>query len=365
MVGAGIYALIGNIVETAGAWAPAMFMLASVVMLLNGFALAGIVRRFPHAGSILSVVEETMHPRAAIVFEVLRLVEGGLALCVTSKLTTKFLVGLAQGPHVEPHFAAEAAMLIAVAFIVHRGFESAMDFGNCGTCIEVFGLVLVIVAAVAAPATPCAVLLPDLGLHNGAMSVTKIVFAFGGVQGLLDMAGDVQDVENVLPKVVIASITATGLLYTCVCYAAITMVGVDGLTKKSISPLGMALENVGFPIGTEVALVLVSLVSVGNTCVAIFTFVSRIACSLANRVTAGPRVSPPAMYAAMTVGAGLTGRMFDVFNLAERVGVMLLVTFAVLDYAFVASIAQTRAEMCIGSLALVTSCALVVVDRFA
>mmetsp|Transcript_96213 Transcript_96213/g.258293 ORF Transcript_96213/g.258293 Transcript_96213/m.258293 type:complete len:224 (+) Transcript_96213:425-1096(+) len=222
------------------------------------------------------------------------------------------------------------------------------------------------IAAAVMPAAPyLQEALPGPGIQEATVSVTRIVFAFGGVQGVLDMAGDVEAAETVLPKVVMMSIAATGLMYTLVCYGALSMVGVEGLTKQSVSPLGMVLERVGFPIGTETALAMVSLVSVGNTCVGIFTFISRIALSLVAQFKYGAGVQPATVYALMVTGASVVGQFFDVFALAGRIGVMLLVTFVVVDYTFVVVVAQTTAERVIGVVALAASSTLVLVDQFA
>mmetsp|Transcript_8773 Transcript_8773/g.16672 ORF Transcript_8773/g.16672 Transcript_8773/m.16672 type:complete len:384 (+) Transcript_8773:76-1227(+) len=363
-VGAGIYALIGDIAKVSGNRAPLMFAIASLVMLLNGYVLGGIVRRYPRAGSILAIVKETTHPWVATAFEFLRLVEGGLALCVTAKLTVKFAYALAFGlVAVPPSVGAEATFLVAVAFLVHKGLDTAMDLGNVGTFVEVGGLVLVIGAAVILAPAPSTAVPADLGLRDATRSITQIVFAFGGIQGVLDMAGDVQDAETVLPRVVMLAVGITGLLYTSVCSAALSMVGVESLAARSVSPLGMVLEKVGFPGGTEQMLAFVSLVSVGNTCMGIFTFVSRIALSLACHVKGDSKVWPPAIYMGMVFVGAIVGHFGDVFALAGRVGIMLLVTFVVVDYAFLAAVASSPLEKVMGMLALLASCGLVVVDQ--
>jgi len=143
---------------------------------------------------------------------------------------------------VPPSLGAEAAFLVAVAFLIHRGLDTAMDLGNVGTAVEVAGLLLVIGAAVFLVPTPSTTVPTDLGLRDATRSITQIVFAFGGIQGVLDMAGDVQDAEKVLPRVVMLAVFITGLLYTSVCYAALSIVGVESLAARSVSTLGMVLE---------------------------------------------------------------------------------------------------------------------------
>lgn len=222
---------------------------------------------------------------------------------------------------------------------------------------------LVIGAAVILAPAPSTAVPADLGLRDATRSITQIVFAFGGIQGVLDMAGDVQDAETVLPRVVMLAVGITGLLYTSVCSAALSMVGVESLAARSVSPLGMVLEKVGFPGGTEQMLAFVSLVSVGNTCMGIFTFVSRIALSLACHVKGDSKVWPPAIYMGMVFVGAIVGHFGDVFALAGRVGIMLLVTFVVVDYAFLAAVASSPLEKVMGMLALLASCGLVVVDQ--
>ena len=103
MIGAGIYALIGDVVKDVGPHAPWCFALAALVMALNAHVLSIIAARMPRAGSVGAVVERSfasfVGPAAgrsvATLFECLRALEGGLALCITFKLSVGYAWALA------------------------------------------------------------------------------------------------------------------------------------------------------------------------------------------------------------------------------------------------------------------------------
>jgi amino acid transporter len=50
ILGAGIYALIGKVAGTAGQLAPLAFLMASLLALVNAYAYAQLVSRYPRSG---------------------------------------------------------------------------------------------------------------------------------------------------------------------------------------------------------------------------------------------------------------------------------------------------------------------------
>ena len=182
---------------------------------------------------------------------------------------------------------------------------------------------------------------------------------------------------------------------------------------QAVSPLGHVLEVAGFPIGSETAVAAVSFLSVLNTCIGIAAFESRIVLGLLRRVSskvdgsASDSESATAAAHWQAADSGCRGRAgsnlkalaadselkeggapgaearrkrqlrwvllglaaavaavvaaADVFVLADYVGVLLLLTFVVVNLGFVQHVAATRAEKWVGGGALAASLLVLVV----
>ena len=127
-----------------------------------------------------------------------------------------------------------------------------MDVGNLCSAAELLGLLLVAGAGALSllpgwspPSQPGTAAGPQaaaenflgagvtVSTHAVAVCLSKIVFAFGGVQGMLDLGEDVP--PNVLPFAIRASTALTGALYVAVCWAAIRVVGSAALAAKVVT----------------------------------------------------------------------------------------------------------------------------------
>lgn len=64
MVGAGIFALTGQVAELAGAWFPLVFLLAAIVSALSAYSYIVVSRKYPSAGGIAMILSKAYGPSA-------------------------------------------------------------------------------------------------------------------------------------------------------------------------------------------------------------------------------------------------------------------------------------------------------------
>ena len=141
-VGAGIFALIGEILSLAGDKAPLAFLLAGLIAGATGFSYALLVRVFPRAGGEAVFVNRGLGTIAG------RL--AGLGVVITG-IVSSAVIALAFAGYVQALIALPAPLLTAgvvllLAFVAWWGVRESVIFAAVITLLEVGTLVFIILS---------------------------------------------------------------------------------------------------------------------------------------------------------------------------------------------------------------------------
>ncbi len=217
-VGAGIFALIGEILGLAGDFAPLSFVLAGLVAAATARAFAVLARRYPAAAGEAVYASEGFGPLAGQI--------AGIGVALTGMISSA-VISLAFAGYVAavvplPAPAIVAALLVAVVAIAIVGIRESVGFAALITVIEVG--TLVIVAAVGLPlladheAWARLVTLPadraslDLTVAGAAVAF----FAFIGFEDIVNMAEETENPERKLGWAIGITLVVTTLLYVLI-----------------------------------------------------------------------------------------------------------------------------------------------------
>ncbi|MGG7463294.1 APC family permease [Plantibacter sp. YIM 135347] len=338
VLGAGIYALVGQIAgEVGGAtWVPMLVALA--LALLTAASYAELVTKYPKAGGS-AVFAERAYKRPIISFLVgyCMLAAGvvsaaGLALAFSGEYLATFID--------VPPVVGAVVFLAAVGALNARGITESVRANLVMTMIETTGLVLVVVAA--------GMLLSggggDLGraVHfDSTDSPVLAVFgaallayySFVGFETSANVIEEVKDPSRVYPKALFGALATAGVLYVLVGTAASVAVPATELAN-STGPLLTVITatGVGIPAWLFSA---IALVAVANGALLTMIMSSRLAYGM------GTQSLLPAVFAKVLPGRGtpwvaivvttavamlltLTG---SIATLAETVVLLLLLVF--------------------------------------
>ncbi|MBW3538656.1 MAG: amino acid permease [Planctomycetes bacterium] len=277
ILGAGIYALVGEVAGAAGTWSWLSFLVAMCVAALSGLTYAEFARRYPRSAGAALFCHVAFRRRW------LPLLVGWLVFC--SGVVSMSAVSHAFARHVAellplvPHQAAVAVfLLIATAFSFWGIQQSSLANIVC-TSIEASGLLLVIVAGTiflagndpaAAPAAQVAGAAAAPGnaaAGFGALAVLNgaalAFFAFIGFEDMVNVAEEVRDPEKNYPKAILtALVIAAGL------YVAVTLVATAVVPPAELAATGAPLVEVVRRAAPQVPsrlFALVALFAVANT----------------------------------------------------------------------------------------------------
>lgn len=224
-VGAGIFALSGEVVGISGNFAPWSFLLAAFIAGLTAVSYAIQSNDSPRAAGEAWYVRQAFGEKTGIAI--------GLLL-VLSALLSSAAIAVAFGNYLGELVSLPKKLLILIAIITislvaWKGIKETVVFAALITLIEVGALVVVI--AVGMPDVLViedlpAMILPQSSVADYSLIFTGAIvafFAFIGFEDIVNMGEEAINAERSLPIAIIATLIITLLIYalvSVVCVAA-------------------------------------------------------------------------------------------------------------------------------------------------
>lgn len=352
IVGAGIYALIGELAGASGYLAPLAFLAAAVTAAFSGLAFAEMASRAPRAAG------EAVYVEMGFGDERLAAATGWM-VAASAVITTAALV-VAFGGYMGAFWGGPALVsmvlvtLVATA-VTARGIDLSVGVVAAITLIEVGALCLLVVfgagafwppSDLARYAAPPADMSFVFAIANGA---TLAFFAFIGFEDIVNVAEEAKDARRAIPAAIVVSIVITTLLYV-----AVAVVALDTLPPAELaaSPRPMsAILEARFGMGGG-AVGLVALIALTNGMIVELVLGSRVIYGLgrmglgpARLAEVDPRTRTP-LKATLLVGALVLvlALFLPLGALAKLASIATLLVFAMVNAALIRVKRRARAE---------------------
>lgn len=270
MLGAGIYALVGQAAMLAGNAVWLSFFLASLVAGCTGLSYAELSSFIPKAGGEYYYTSRALGSLMAFLVSWLLMVGIAIAASAVALGFAGYLGALTAS---NPIWSASLLVAASACLLIYGIQQTAWVAAIC-TALEVIGLAVVI-----------AVGLPNLGTVDyfatapagvsGIMSAGALVFfAYIGFEEIVQLAEETHDATRNIPRALLLSIAITTVLYVLVAIAAVSVMGWEQL-GSSESPLAdvaaVALGRRAF-----VGLSIIALFSTANTVLILIMSAARL-----------------------------------------------------------------------------------------
>ncbi|NNE42159.1 MAG: amino acid permease [Marinicaulis sp.] len=260
MLGAGIFALIGEVAGAAGFYAPAAFGLASIIAGLTAASFAELSSRLPKSAGPAAYVLEGFRSRRLSLIAGLLIIAAGV---ISSGVLFRGFVGYA-GDFVEfPDWTGFLALSIAVGAIAVWGVAESLTAVAAITILEAGALVLIIALGFNQPAVPVLELdthgpAPVAGIISGAVLA---FYAFIGFEDMVNIAEEVKNPTRVMPRSIIAALTVTTLIYIFVSWTAVRTTPISMLLESD-SPMTLIYSRLtDFPSETMSVIAMVAIIN--------------------------------------------------------------------------------------------------------
>jgi amino acid transporter len=283
ILGAGIYVLIGKVVGHAGVFAPASFLLASLLAGLTAFSYAELAARFPlSAGEAVYVQEGTGLRAVAVVVGLLIILAGVVSAATIMRGFAGYLQVFLQAPE----YLVILSMTCLLGGLAAWGISESVWVAACVTVVEVIGLLIIL--WVAAPAMLSAspdwtgFTMQQADIHWTGIFIGGFLafYAFIGFEDMVNVAEEVRDPERNLPRAILLALIVSTILYFLVALAAVASAPVEQLAASD-APLAWLYQHI---TGREpVTITIISLLAVINGALIQIIMAARVGYGMARK----------------------------------------------------------------------------------
>ncbi|RLM54114.1 amino acid permease [Halobellus sp. Atlit-31R] len=337
ILGAGIYAIIGEATGLTGGSIVFSFVLAAVIAALTGLSYAELSSLFPQAeGDYIYVREAFDRELLSDVTAAGRLLMGVISSAAVALAFAGYLSSFVDVPVVP----VALLLVVATAAVNYWGIELSTKINVVFTAIEVLGLLIVIWIARGSWGSAQVFQTPN-GLFGVVHASFLIFFAYIGFGSIVNVAEETENATVTIPRAIVLAIGITTVLYVLVGLSAVSLVDWQVL-GQSPSPLAEVARIGWGPTGSTV-LAVIALFATTNTVLVLQISTSRLLYGVSkSEYQVFPeifsRVHPSRQsphYAVALVGLGTLPFVFlgDVGLVAGLANVMLLVVFVIVNGA--------------------------------
>ena len=340
-IGAGIYALIGELAGISGYLAPVSFLVASLIAGLTAMSFAELSGRYPRcAGAALYVKEGFSIDRLSILVGILVIAAG---LVSASALVNGFVGYLHEFIDLD-RLAIIFLVVLSLGFIAAWGIKESVTIAAAITVIEIGGLVLIIVVSVNGLEMDSArwgALLPSWDTTSlGSIYAGSLLafYAFIGFEDMVDVAEETIHVKRNMPIAIMLTLGITTLLYMTIMISAVMTITPEVLATSE-APLALIYE---YHTGEQAVLItIIGMFAIINGALIQMIMASRVFYGLSSRGQlpavfkfVHPNTQTPLVATLVaTVIVLVLSSIGRLATLAETTSVIMLIVFSMVNLA--------------------------------
>ena len=213
MIGAGIFALTGQIAELAGPLFPLSFIVGALVTSLAAYSYIKMSNRWPSSGGIAMILQKAYGPGVVAASASLLM---ALSMVINESLVARTFATYALRPFgLESSgilvSVAALALIVFAYFVNAAGNKSVSGFSLVMSAIKIGGIALFAIAAIWASGFS--------GLDALLASVAFSILAFKGFTTITNSGGEIIDPHRNVGRTIIISIAVCVVVYLLVAVA--------------------------------------------------------------------------------------------------------------------------------------------------
>jgi basic amino acid/polyamine antiporter, APA family len=279
IVGAGIYALVGEVGGLIGGAIWAAFLCAFVLAIFTASSYAELVTKYPRAGGSATYVNNAFRNPFVSFMVAFAVMASGITSAST--LTLAFSGDyLAQFINV-PIIGAAVVFMLVITGINFYGISESVKINVILTCVEITGLILIILIGIAALGAGTGDPGRAFEFKEGTSVLSAILagtvlafYALIGFDDSVNVAEETQHPSRNYPRAIFGALLLAGVIYLLVTFTA-SMVVPTGILAESSGPLLEVVERGPIAIPTQL-FAAIALLAVSNGALINMIMASRI-----------------------------------------------------------------------------------------
>lgn len=245
IVGAGVYALIGEIADTAGVYAPLSFLLASLLAAFSAVSLAELSSRYPKSAGEAVYVLNGFGSMSLSTLVGLFVITSGI---VSAATVLNGFVGYMQDLFPIGREIAIIGIGLVIGFIAAVGIGASVGLAAAITVIEVGGLCFIIyfglgeVPSFPEKFTASAEPMSDAVMLGVLSATIPAFYAFIGFEDMVNVAEEVKNPSHNLPRAIFITMILTSIIYVLIAVISISVAPIEELGGHG-APLTLVFET--------------------------------------------------------------------------------------------------------------------------
>ncbi len=320
ILGAGIYAIIGEAAGLAGTQLWLSFLVGAFISIFTALTYAELSTAIPRAAAEYSYFQEAFQNRLGAFLI-------GWTVIITESFASATVAlsfaGYMQGFLDTPITPVAVLLLIVLSLVNYYGIEFSSKINLIFTVVEASGLILIIYLG-----------LPHLGSVDYLSSPTGftgvlrgaalIFFAYIGFEDIANLAEETSNPERDIPKAFILSMAVTALLYVLVALSAVSLLDWRELSASSSPLADAAAQSLG--ANAFLLLSLIALFATANTVLILLIVCSRTIFGMAREGRMPKPLSRVSKVGSPTLAVVLSLALASMFTLLENLGLVAEIT---------------------------------------
>ena len=345
-VGAGIFALVGEIVDISGSAAPWAFLAAGVVAGVTALCYGQLIARHPRAGGEAVYATVGLGRSAGFV--------AGLGVVVTGTISSAAIAVAFAGYVNDLVSVPDALVIIALigtlAGIAAWGVRESVIFAAVITVLEVGTLLVVIVFGTdRLGAFGDAIEAVGDGVSPILAGAVVAFFAFVGFEDIANMAEETVDPTRTGPKAIVITLVVTILVYVVLATIAVSVVDRAALVESD-APMSFLFEAVTGADGGAISAIAV--IAMVNGVLVQLVMASRVLYGMSREGLLPARLAEthpvrqtPVRATALVAGVVVfLALFFPLVGLAKATSIVTFVVFTIVDLSLVMIIRRERPD---------------------
>jgi APA family basic amino acid/polyamine antiporter len=290
ILGAGIYALTGQVAGDVGGAIWASFLVSFLLALVTAFAYLELVTKYPRAAGAALYVHRAFHIAILSFMVTVAVMASGVtsASFAATRVGGRYWTGV-FGTENPPTVLIGVLVILLVAAVNYRGVGESIKINIAITLIELSGLLFIILIGawvlIQGEGNPGqAFEFKDSGfgaLTGITAGAATAFYAFIGFEDSVNMAEEVRDPIRTFPPALLTGIVAASIIYLLVGFTAAMTVPLDVLTESSGPLLEIVERGLDWDAGTLFSVI--AMIAVSNTMLINMLMASRLLYGMANQ----------------------------------------------------------------------------------
>jgi len=286
MIGAGLFALIGQVAQLAGSYLVISFILGAIVAGFSAYSYICFSNQFPSAGGIAMYLKKAYGKSLSTAF--------GAILMTVSMIINESLVARTFGSYLyrlvdayvpEVFIVIMAVLLIVFAYIINSSTNSKIEkTASITSIIKILGILIFAVVGLLAMGQNSSSIFnsntsSSVGLGGFLASISLSILAYKGFTTITNSGSEIKDPHKNVSRSIMISLVICLILYVLVAVVLLGNLSIEEIVNARDYALAKAADPILGQVGVTFTVVLAVIATVSGIIASVFA-VSRMTAML-------------------------------------------------------------------------------------